>query len=295
VNRRKQKLFCRYWPPTEKYQESTPRALVFLSHGFSEHLGAGYHNVAKALASEGMLAFGHDHAGHGQSEGIPAYIDSVDDYVDDLVDHCLKIRGRYETYLPIFLIAHSMGGMVAIRAALTHPILFRGMVLVGPLVIPGPTVMGILDFRVTPLRAIPAHFLTKLLDICNPELVLGYVDYDLITREEGIKSIMAQDKLRWQGGIKVHLLLAFISCLKENLSMINGLRVPFLVLHGDVDGLCNIEGSRLLKRDALVQDKELIEFSGAAHQLFLELPHVRNLTIQECVKWIEKRISTTGT
>ena len=51
--------------------------------------GAGYHNVAKALASEGMLAFGHDHAGHGQSEGIPAYIDSVDDYVDDLVDHCL--------------------------------------------------------------------------------------------------------------------------------------------------------------------------------------------------------------
>ena len=44
--------------------------------------------------------------------------------------------------------------------------------------------------------------------------------------------------------------------------MINGLRVPFLVLHGDVDGLCNIEGSRLLKRDALVEDKELIEFSG---------------------------------
>ena len=44
--------------------------------------------------------------------------------------------------------------------------------------------------------------------------------------------------------------------------MINGLRVPFLVLHGDVDGLCNIEGSRLLKRDAIVEDKELIEFSG---------------------------------
>ena len=51
--------------------------------------GAGYHNVGKALASEGMLAFGHDHAGHGRSEGIQAYIASVDDYVDDLVDHCL--------------------------------------------------------------------------------------------------------------------------------------------------------------------------------------------------------------
>ena len=97
-----------------------------------------------------------------------------------------------------------MGGMVAIRAAITHPVIFRGMVLVGPLVIPGPTVIGVLDFRVTPLRAIPAHFLMTLLDIWNPELVLGYVDYDLVTREEGMKKMMAEDKLRWQGGVKVY-------------------------------------------------------------------------------------------
>ena len=44
--------------------------------------------------------------------------------------------------------------------------------------------------------------------------------------------------------------------------MISGLQVPFLVLHGDSDGLCNIEGSRLLKSDAIVEDKELVEFSG---------------------------------
>ena len=44
--------------------------------------------------------------------------------------------------------------------------------------------------------------------------------------------------------------------------MISDVRVPFLVLHGDSDGLCNIEGSRLLKRDAMVEDKELVEFSG---------------------------------
>ena len=28
---------------------------------------------------------------------------------------------------------------------------------------------------------------------------------------------------------------------------------------------------------------------GAAHNLFMELPHVRHLTIQECVKWIKER------
>ena len=96
-----------------------------------------------------------------------------------------------------------MGGMVAIRAAITHPSVFRGMVLVGPLVIPGPTLFGVLDFRVTPLRAMTARLVLTLLDIWNPELVLGFVDYDLITREQAVKKLMADDLLRWQGGIKV--------------------------------------------------------------------------------------------
>ena len=81
--------------------------------------------------------------------------------------------------------------------------MFRGMALVGPLVIPGPTVLGVLDFRVTPFRAIPARLLLTMLDIWSPELVLGFVDYDLVTREEGIKKLMAEDQLRWQGGLKV--------------------------------------------------------------------------------------------
>ena len=58
--------------------------------------------------------------------------------------------------------------------------------------------------------------------------------------------------------------------------MINGLRVPFLVLHGDTDGLCNLEGSRLLKRDALVEDKEIIEFSGRTTRLDLGSYFQRN-------------------
>ena len=93
---------------------------------------------------------------------------------------------------------------MAIRAAISHPRFFRGMVLVGPLVIPGPTVFGVLDFRVTPFRAIPVRLFLTMLDIWNPQLVLGCVDYDLVTREESVKKLMAGDLLRWQGGTKVN-------------------------------------------------------------------------------------------
>ena len=46
------------------------------------------------MSSEGILAFGHDHAGHGRSEGDRAYIDTVDEYVDDMIDHCM-VRKKY--------------------------------------------------------------------------------------------------------------------------------------------------------------------------------------------------------
>ena len=42
--------------------------------------------------------------------------------------------------LPLFLIGHSMGGMIALRAVLRHPGFFTGMILNGPLIVPGPQV-----------------------------------------------------------------------------------------------------------------------------------------------------------
>ena len=71
--------------------------------------------------------FGHDHAGHGQSEGNRANIASVDEYADDVVQHCLAVREN--TGLPLFLLGHSMGGMVAVRCAIQHPKLWTGVIL----------------------------------------------------------------------------------------------------------------------------------------------------------------------
>ncbi len=48
------------------------------------------------MAEANILAFGHDHVGHGQSEGISAYIESVDEYVDDLINHC-QVMGHSNT------------------------------------------------------------------------------------------------------------------------------------------------------------------------------------------------------
>ena len=43
----------------------------------------------------GMVVFGHDHIGHGESDGSRAYIENVDHYVDDVITHCMKMQVIY--------------------------------------------------------------------------------------------------------------------------------------------------------------------------------------------------------
>ena len=105
--------------------------------------------------------------------------------------------------LPLFLIGHSMGGMVVVRAAIQYPNKFAGMALIGPLIVPGASI-GPFDGRVTPLRGIIASWALWLLDVLiSPELVLGKVNFDMVSKDVGVKDLLRNDPLRWQGGCKV--------------------------------------------------------------------------------------------
>ena len=48
----------------------------------------------------GMVVFGHDHIGHGESDGSRAYIENVDHYVDDVITHCMKMQAIFKTWSP---------------------------------------------------------------------------------------------------------------------------------------------------------------------------------------------------
>ena len=120
-----------------------------------------------------MVLFGHDHVGHGRSDGKRVYVESVDQYVDDLFLHCKDMQRSYP-HSPLFAIGHSMGGMILLRACLNHSTLFKGVILQGPLVIPGPP-LGPFDARVNFWTYLPTSLFLGALDVINPEMVLGRV------------------------------------------------------------------------------------------------------------------------
>lgn len=107
------------WPVAD------PRGRVQVVHGLSEHLGR-YRGLASALNAAGYSVWGHDHRGHGESEGRRGVVGRFQDLVTDvevlqrLGDECAPGPGR-----PV-LLGHSLGGLVVLRALQTRPAVVEG-------------------------------------------------------------------------------------------------------------------------------------------------------------------------
>lgn len=111
----------------------TPRAAVFVTPGFSEHIGR-YVHVAESWARAGFLVAVHDARGHGDSEGRRAHVDRFTDYTGDvlaLLDDLGK-RPEFAALGKPILFGHSMGGLITTLVAVEEQSRFRAIALSSP-------------------------------------------------------------------------------------------------------------------------------------------------------------------
>ncbi|KAK2721648.1 monoglyceride lipase-like [Artemia franciscana] len=266
------KLHCRYWRPVGK-----PRGLVMLIHGLAEHL-QWYDELGRKFAKEGILAFGHDHIGHGLSDGERVHVDVVDEYVVDVFIHYDEMKMLYPD-LPRFAVGHSMGGMILLTAALKNPREFKGIVLMGPLI------------HINPYLGHPICIsIFKFASYYFPHFTVGKLDLTWITRDEVMRQKLLDDPLRWTGGVKIRWGIATHSALKYINENLQNMEVPFMIIHGELDKLCEVKGSEKLFEIAPVKDKEIKVVKGGHHHLYIEPPEVRNEAMSDTLTWIINRI-----
>ena len=101
--------------------ESRAPAFVCL-HGLVDTLEI-WDAVAPALAARGRLVR-FDQRGHGESEAPPGPYDRR-----DLANDCITVLDRFGIERAILAVGHSMGGVVAMAAALARPERVAGLVL----------------------------------------------------------------------------------------------------------------------------------------------------------------------
>jgi lysophospholipase len=109
--------------------------IVFIT-GWSETF-LKYPHLIKSLYEQGYSVYTYDHQSQGLSgrrlpEQQSTWVNSFEDYVDDFVFFVTNIT-RESTKLPIYLVAHSMGGLIASTAMSRLPTLINRAVLCAPM------------------------------------------------------------------------------------------------------------------------------------------------------------------
>jgi alpha-beta hydrolase superfamily lysophospholipase len=108
----------------------TARGVVVLVHGLGEH-ARRYQHVAQRLNAWGFAVRAADHHGHGASSGPRGGLPSVSRLVDDLALVVDDTRRAYAG-LPLVLLGHSLGGLVAAGFVAREVRAVDGLVLSSP-------------------------------------------------------------------------------------------------------------------------------------------------------------------
>jgi alpha-beta hydrolase superfamily lysophospholipase len=228
--------YVRTWPIDD------PARLVVLVHGYGEHIGR-YGHVAAALNARGSAVVGPDHRGHGQSPGEPALVEDFEPIVDDLRAVVQEARGE----LPVVMVGHSMGGLIATRYAQRFPEDLAGLVLSGPAIGLGPVLQGWLEDPPS-----------------DP------IDGAVLSRDPAVGEAYAADPLVYHGGWKVPTLQAFIAADDAIAAGPGFGALPLLYVHGGDDQLVPAGLAQPVVERLAGEDSELVVIDGARHEVFNE-------------------------
>ncbi len=115
------------------WSAAAPRAVLLLSHGHGEH-GGRYAPFAAALVERGITVAALDHRGHGRSSGQRGHVDRFSRYADDFEAFRVAVEKQLPADIPVFVLGHSLGGLVVIRWMQAHrEARVTGVILSAPL------------------------------------------------------------------------------------------------------------------------------------------------------------------
>lgn len=227
--------------------EDAPAYVALLCHGYGEHIGR-YQHVADRLVADGAATYGMDHVGHGRSAGERVLISDFEKVVADF-----RLLHEYahaqHPDLPVVLIGHSMGGMVAARYAQRYGDELDAVVLSGPVLGRWEAVEQLLAASEIPDVPIDPATLSR-----DPAVGRAYLD----------------DPLVWHGSFKRPTLESLARCLETINDEGQITEVPVLWLHGEDDQLVPYEGSATGWERIAAPESEAISYPGARHEIFNE-------------------------
>jgi alpha-beta hydrolase superfamily lysophospholipase len=260
-------LFRRAWLP------ASPEHVLLLVHGYAEHSGR-YEHLGAWFASRGCAVHAYDHQGHGRSEGRRGHVGRFGDLLDDLEAMLAAVRAEHPALRPQ-LIGHSMGGLVVAALLCERAPEVAGAVTSG-------AALAISDEFSRPRRLVaralrrvaPRLRLASGLDAqglsVDSEVVRAYLDDPLVFRH-----------------MTTSLAVELLDAVERTARAASRVHVPLLVLHGEDDPICPVQGSRRFFEELVVEPRRLITYPGLRHEIFNEPAQAR--IFEDVLAWVHAR------
>jgi alpha-beta hydrolase superfamily lysophospholipase len=249
--------------------DSDPSRVVVIAHGYGEHVGR-YDHVADELVARGAAVYGPDHLGHGRSDGEPVLVTDFERVVDDL-HVVVELARQSHPGLPIVLVGHSMGGLIATRYAQRHGGGLAGLVLSGPAIGLGPVFAGWL---------------------AAADLPADPIDVAVLSRDPAVGEAYAEDPLVWHGGWKRTTVEAFQRADEAVAAGVGFGALPVLYIHGEADELVPMMLAQPMVERLRGDDLTELIVPGARHEVFNEIE--RDETIAAVADFAERVAPAAG-
>jgi alpha-beta hydrolase superfamily lysophospholipase len=241
-------LFERAWLP------EAPRAAALLVHGLAEHSGR-YEHVGTWLAARGIAVHAFDHQGHGRSRGVRCYVRRFSELLDDANSALARARDAHPG-LPLFVVGHSMGGLVTASLA-SEPgcdatgFAITGAALVSPAA-PSP----------------PLRIALRVLSWILPRLSIDNgLDPNALSTDPDVGRRYVEDPL-----VPRRITVALAHALFAQMRYVAGrgsrVQRPLLALHGEDDSICSSVGSERFA--AAAPHGRYLGFPGMRHEILNE-------------------------
>jgi acylglycerol lipase len=265
---RNAKIYYQAWVP-----EGNRKAVLLIVHGLGEHCGR-YMNVVNHFVPLGYAVYGLDHIGHGKSEGMREGVESFTDYTGTLRVYCEMVKG-WQAGKPLFLLGHSMGGLITSCYLLDHQADFRGAVISAPAIKASGNISQ------------ATIIMGKILSALAPKMGLIPVDAESISRDPEVVKAYVNDPLVFHGKTPARLAAELLKAMLRVTAEADKITLPFIVLQGSEDKLVDPSGAQMLHDKANSKDKTIKIYEELYHELFNE-PE-RGRVLKDVETWLAAR------
>lgn len=253
------------------------RARLVIAHGLGEHSGR-YANVVNRLLPANYSLWIPDHRGHGQSGGKKGHVMNFEQYLLDLRLMVEMARGDLPEGRKIFLLGHSMGGLIALYFALQNPELIDGVIASSPalgMAVKVPVVKNVLG---------------KVMSFIWPGLLLGNeLDATKISRDESVVKAYQNDPLV-HDRVSARWFTEILSTMEAVNRQAARIQVPVLMQVAGDDHLVNAQSSKQFFENLAVADKTLFMYDGLYHEIYNELDDQRQKVLGDLEAWLENHL-----